>query len=280
MRRRFLSYSARSSAVNRNVQVFVSPGSMAKLGEAAELLDGRRHAADHVLEVELDGLLAGTVAGVFYLELNHEPFGRSDCPCAQSKPAILELGVLPRQPRSAQILQPIRSSNSRSRLPGDQRSTMESTEIHGKENPNQLPLSVSFPGATPARRVGWFRGYAFVMIFLAGVIPSPQPSAYPFQSTIAAGWSWGCSHRAGSSGRPRPGRSPRTVLPRPALPPQRNVRWIREILEGSVYLLIKACTNREAARRSGFSTIIRTTVTCRRPMATRSSWPGRRVSRA
>ena len=40
---------------------------------------------------------------------------------------------------------------------------------HGKENPNQLPLSVSFPGATPARRVGSFRGYPFVMIFLAGV---------------------------------------------------------------------------------------------------------------
>ncbi len=38
--------------------------------------------------------------------------------------------------------QPIRSSNSRSRLPRDQRSTTESTEIHGKENPNQLPLSV------------------------------------------------------------------------------------------------------------------------------------------
>ncbi|MGZ3301131.1 MAG: hypothetical protein ACXWO3_09640, partial [Isosphaeraceae bacterium] len=36
-------------------------------------------------------------------------------------------------------LQPIRSSNSRSRLPRDQRSTTESTEIHGKENPNQLP---------------------------------------------------------------------------------------------------------------------------------------------
>src|SRR5271166_1627763 len=67
-------------------------------------------------------------------------------------------------------LQPIRSSNSRSRLPRDQRSTTESTEIHGKENPNQLPLSVSFPGATPARRVGSFRGYALVMIFLAGVI--------------------------------------------------------------------------------------------------------------
>jgi hypothetical protein len=63
-----------------------------------------------------------------------------------------------------------RSSNSRSRLPRDQRSTTESTEIHGKENPNRLSLSVSFPGATPARRVGSFRGYPFVMIFLAWVI--------------------------------------------------------------------------------------------------------------
>src|SRR5208337_3794356 len=50
--------------------------------------------------------------------------------------------------------QPIRSSNSRSRLPGDQRSTTESTEIHGKENPNQLPLSVSFPGAGPRPQGG------------------------------------------------------------------------------------------------------------------------------
>ena len=58
-------------------------------------------------------------------------------------------------------LQPIRSSNSRSWLPRDQRSTTESAEIHGKENPNQLPLSVSF-------RV--FRGYPFVLIILAGVI--------------------------------------------------------------------------------------------------------------
>ena len=46
----------------------------------------------------------------------------------------------------------------------DQRSTTESTEIHGKENPNQLPLSVYFSG---------FRGYSFVMIFLAGIIPGP-----------------------------------------------------------------------------------------------------------
>ena len=68
----------------------------------------------------------------------------------------------------------------RSRLPEDQRSTTESTEIHGKENPNQLPLSVSVPGATPARKVGPFRGYPFVMIFLAGVIFSPimRPPSY------------------------------------------------------------------------------------------------------
>src|SRR5208283_4791457 len=59
---------------------------------------------------------------------------------------------------------------SRPRLPRNQRSTTESTEVHGKENPNQLPLSVSFPGATPARRVGSFRGYPFVMIFLAWAI--------------------------------------------------------------------------------------------------------------
>ena len=40
----------------------------------------------------------------------------------------------------------------------------------GQEIPNQLSLSVSFPGATPARRVGSFRRYPFVMIFLARVI--------------------------------------------------------------------------------------------------------------
>jgi hypothetical protein len=46
--------------------------------------------------------------------------------------------------------------------------------MHGKANPNQLPLplSVSFPGATPARRVGSFRGYPFVAIFLAVVVRS------------------------------------------------------------------------------------------------------------
>ena len=60
---------------------------------------------------------------------------------------------------------------------GDQRSTTESTEIHGKENPNQLPLSPC-PSrgraharrvGSPARRVGSFRGYPFLMIFLAWV---------------------------------------------------------------------------------------------------------------
>ena len=63
--------------------------------------------------------------------------------------------------------------DSRSRLPRDQRSTTESTEIHGKENPNQLPLSVSFPGRAHAFRGYAFVmifGYAFVMIFLAWVI--------------------------------------------------------------------------------------------------------------
>ena len=75
-------------------------------------------------------------------------------------------------PGHATAIRRFRSSNSQSRLLRDQRSTTESTEIHGKGNPNQLPLplSVSFPGATPARRVGSFRGCAFVMIFLAGVI--------------------------------------------------------------------------------------------------------------
>ncbi len=65
-------------------------------------------------------------------------------------------------------LQRIRSSNSQLRLPRDQRSTTESTEIHGKENPNQLPLSGFFCA---------FRGYAFVMIFLAGVISTIRSSA-------------------------------------------------------------------------------------------------------
>ncbi len=59
--------------------------------------------------------------------------------------------------------------DSRSRLPRDQRSTTESTEIHGKENPNQLPLSVSFRAFRGYAFVMIF-GYAFVMIFLAWVI--------------------------------------------------------------------------------------------------------------
>jgi hypothetical protein len=54
--------------------------------------------------------------------------------------------------------------NSGSFMAGDQRSTTEFTEIHGKENPNQLPLSMSF---------GVFSGYPFVMIFPAWVIVVP-----------------------------------------------------------------------------------------------------------
>ena len=55
---------------------------------------------------------------------------------------------------------------------------MVSTEIHGKEHPNQLPLSVSFPRATPARRVGSFRGCLFVMIFLPLTVSSSSVLAF------------------------------------------------------------------------------------------------------
>ena len=152
--------------------------------------------------------------------------------------------------------------NSRSRLPRDQRSTTESTEIHGKENPNQLPISVSFRstcsislrsapivktgnnhGTTPpygrelppGRTQKWkyirisfpccsvfsvvknlsaarprcvFRGYPFVMIFLAWVIqrwhgicslrgllpiiaPAATRSASPRRPPSGRGWSRG-----------------------------------------------------------------------------------------
>ena len=94
--------------------------------------------------------------------------------------------------------------------PEDQRSTTESTEIHGKENPNQLPLSVLLTvkifeacadfltpdglGSCRRRRnvalivhscshavAAWprwvFRGYPFVMIFLAWVITRVPPDS-------------------------------------------------------------------------------------------------------
>ena len=74
-----------------------------------------------------------------------------DDDCHHVDPTAAELpygfGIHPYYPGNQdphRSLQPIRSSNSRSRLPRDQRSTTESTEMHGKENPNQLPLSVSF----------------------------------------------------------------------------------------------------------------------------------------
>ena len=49
-----------------------------------------------------------------------------------------EFQVLPRQPRSAQILTADSVQQKPIAASGDQRSTTESTEIHGKENPNQL----------------------------------------------------------------------------------------------------------------------------------------------
>ena len=80
------------------------------------------------------------------------PFGQPEWQKEIAKRLGLESAYYPGNQDPHKSLQPIRSSNSRSRLPRNQRSTTESTEIHGKENPNQLPLSVSFPGATPARR--------------------------------------------------------------------------------------------------------------------------------
>ena len=140
--------------------------------------------------------------------------------------------LLPRQPSSAQILQSIRSSNSRSRLPGDQRSTTESTEIHGKENPNQLPLSVSFPRATPARRVGSFRGYPFVMIFLAGVIPWLPANSRSQRPSSTRSWAGRRSGGCGTTRRPPPGcksRRGRSCTRRPSKRRQarRNHRFSR-----------------------------------------------------
>ena len=48
--------------------------------------------------------------------------------------------------------QPIPPSNIHSRIPGDKRPTTEFTDTHRKENSDQPCFSVSFPGATPARR--------------------------------------------------------------------------------------------------------------------------------
>ena len=47
---------------------------------------------------------------------------------------------------------PGRRGRIQSRVPGDQRQTTEFTDTHRKENSDQPCLSVSFPGATPARR--------------------------------------------------------------------------------------------------------------------------------
>ena len=125
----------------------------------------------------------------------------------------------------------------------DRRSTTESTEIHGKENPNQLPLSVSFPGATPARRVGSFRGYPFVMIFLAGVMRS-RPSAFrfhwldglavrkrggpgPHRDTAAVQAKVAQSPRAGTEPRHGPGETP--VKMSPCVKKHRRYGEIREL---------------------------------------------------
>src|SRR5271157_432429 len=62
------------------------------------------------------------------------------------------------------------------------------------------PFPLSFPGATPARRVGSFPGYPFVMIFLARVI-----MALPARSEGARIWHsvrYGCALHYVTSRRP------------------------------------------------------------------------------
>ena len=87
--------------------------------------------------------------------------------------------ILPRQPRSAQILtadsvqqQPIEAPEGSEINHGIHRNTRK------RESESTSPCRV-LPGATPARRVGSFRGYAFVMIFLAVVIPRDGPAQHP-----------------------------------------------------------------------------------------------------
>jgi hypothetical protein len=51
------------------------------------------------------------------------------------------------------------------------------TDTHGEENSDRPCLSVSCPGATPAHRLGSFRGYLLATIFLAGVKSTAQHKA-------------------------------------------------------------------------------------------------------
>src|SRR5208337_5096979 len=81
--------------------------------------------------------------------------------------------LFPRRPRSAQILtadsvqqQPIAAPGGSEINHGIHQNTRKR-----ESESTSLSVSVSFPGATSARRVGSFRGCPFVMIFLAVVIP-------------------------------------------------------------------------------------------------------------
>ena len=51
-----------------------------QLDKAAELFDGRRNAAHHVVDVELDGLLARPIADVLHFQLQLDPFRRRQFP--------------------------------------------------------------------------------------------------------------------------------------------------------------------------------------------------------
>ena len=126
---------------------------------------------------------SGGLLAVCRLIDQFRPIGRSGPDSGYPRRGRLTAGcrampLLPRQPRSAQILTADSVQQQPIAAPEGSEINTESTEIHGKENSNQLPLSVFFCA---------FRGCAFVMIFLAGVTypgnQDPHKSLQPIRSS-------------------------------------------------------------------------------------------------
>ena len=155
-----------------------------------------------------------------------------------------------------------------------------------RESESTSPFRV-LPGGNSCPRVGWFRGYAFVMIFLAGVISHLRARRDhlldPFQDrddVLRDGRGDVVAELVPRVVRVRADHRGYRITPASSTAAGATSAGFARSWKAPSTCSSRACTNRAAARRSGFSTIIRTTVTCRRPMATRSSWPGRRMSRA
>src|SRR5271166_1193410 len=202
--------------------------------------------------------------------------------------------LLPRQPRSAQILtadsvqqQPIAAPRGSEINHGIHRNTRK-RESESTSPFRVLPGGGPRPqGGEPRPRVGSFRGYAFVMIFLAGVISHLRARRDhlldPFQDrddVLRDGRGDVVTELVPRVVRVRADHRGYRITPASSTAAGATSAGFARSWKAPSTCSPRACTNRAAARRSGFSTIIRTTVTCRRPMATRSSWPGRRVSRA